>query len=322
MTPTIPKNNSTISGMQSNTEKYLWTTYLTFVFLSSLFGDTIVLITFKFSKAIRLNPVIIVFIQHLATCDLLLCITWVLPIMISVIVEDWLLGNVLAQVQAAITFTYTMSTLLVCFLTTSKLLLVKYPLKTGLWTAKGTHIFCSLFWLALATYSLQRGIREKDKIFFDYSTYEIDFLHSDGNKVLSLMKGSLYLLITAIIILTSALTLSVLLKSRRVARRASACVRWQGILTVVLTATVFCISSLPYFVFYTAEPLMVERRPVIKRAAEYLSMLSITSNFFIYNLTIPSFRSFLTDKIRRMLKMLNVSCDVKRDVEIDTVSRN
>ena len=302
MTLSIPKNNSTVYGMQNSTEEYLWTIYLTIVFLSTLFGDTIVLITSTFTRAIRLNPVIIVLIQHLATCDLLLSITWVLPIMISVMVEGWILGNLLAQFQAAITFTYPMSTLLVCFLTTFKLLLVKYPLKTGMWTAKGTHIFCSFFWLALATYSFVRVVKEKNNIYFDYSTYEIDFLHSDGNKTFSLIKGSLYLLISAVIILTSVLTLCVLRKSQRVARRASACVRWQGILTVVLTATVFCISSLPYFVYFIAEPLMIEAKPVVKRVVEYLSMFSIMSNFFIYNLTVPSFRRFLSDKICRMLR--------------------
>ena len=303
MTLSIPKNNSTVYGMQNTTEKYLWTIYLTIVFLSTLFGDAIILITSTFTKAIRLNPVIIVLIQHLATCDLLLSIiTWVLPIMVSVMVDDWILGNLLAHFQAAISFTYPMSTLLMCLLTTSKLLLVKYPLKTGIWTAKGTHIFCSIFWLALAIYSSVRVVREKNNIFFDYSTYEIDFIHSDGNKTSSLIKGSLYLLISAIIILTSALTLMILRKSQRVARRASACVRWQGILTVVLTATVFCISSLPYFVYFIAEPLMIETKPVLKRVVEYLSMFSIMSNFFIYNLTVPSFRRFLSDKICRLLK--------------------
>ena len=301
MTPSyIPKNNATSHGIQSNTEKWLWIVYLLIVFISSLLGDVIVLVSSIKYNAFKLNESIIALIQHIAVCDLTLSLAWVLPIGISVVAEDWIFGKRLAQMQEFIMFAYPTSTLLVCLLTTSKFMMVRYPLKTRAWTAKETHVVCGLGWLGFALYSLVNLIKHKDILIFDYSTYEIDYHVSSESTLLPLMRGSAYNIILAIIILFSILTLRLLLRARNVSRTASGSVRWQGILTVVLTATVFSVSSLPYFIYLIAEPLVSEPLPLLKRISEYLSMLNLMSNFYIYCMTVPSFRKFLRSKVLRI----------------------
>ena len=73
---------------------------------------------------------------------------------------------------------------------------------------------------------------------------------------------------------------------------------------MVLTGAVYCVSSLPYTVyriminmvhFEDENPFFIQ----FERISEYLTYLNIMSNFFIYSLTIPSFRRFLKSIISR-----------------------
>ena len=300
----LHKNNATIYGMQSDVEKWLWITYLITVSLSSLLGDIIILVASIRHDALRLNKVIIAIMQQIAVCDLTLCLAWVLPMVASTIAKDWILGDTFAQGQELINlFAYPMNNVLVCFLTTAKFLMVRYPMKTRIWTAKGAHIFCGVFWLALFFNAIAYWLEHKEDLIFDYTTYEIDFNVSysrDGATSTRLVVGSLQITIIAIIILTSVLTLRLLFKARDISRRGNGSVRWQGILTVSLTAAVFCISSLPSFLYFIAEPFVDEAEPLpgffhvqLKRISEYSYLVNVMSNFYIYSLTVPSFRRFL-----------------------------
>ena len=103
-------------------------------------------------------------------------------------------------------------------------------------------------------------------------------------------------------------TLSYLVNSRKAARRGRGQIRWQGLLTVSLTATVFCIATLPkglvllYDVFATNPNKIAVRYRIatfvsLHRITGFLSALNIPCNFYIYCLTVLSFRNFMKTKV-------------------------
>ena len=86
-------SNKTAYGIESDAIRYTWAGCYLFILISSLIGDTTILIASIKYKAFKLHRVIIVVIQHIAFCDLILSTTAVLPNMFSVISDKWVLGN-------------------------------------------------------------------------------------------------------------------------------------------------------------------------------------------------------------------------------------
>ena len=92
-------------------------------------------------------------------------------------------------------------------------------------------------------------------------------------------------------------TVLILVKAKSVA------LRWQGVLTVVLTVAVYLVSYMPTAVYSIAETYVPEAEPPgffhvqFYRAADFLLYLNVMSNFYIYCLTVRSFRDFLKQRV-------------------------
>jgi hypothetical protein len=81
--------------------------------------------------------------------------------------------------------------------------------------------------------------------------------------------------------------------------------KWQGVLTVVFTAVVYSIAFLPNTVYHIGEPFVgVESlksepfRVTFFRVAASVLTVNVIANFFIYCLTVNSFRAFLRVRIQ------------------------
>ena len=83
---------------QNEAERYSWAAYHLFVFLSSLFGDTLILVA-SFNDGIKVNKSILRIIQHIAVADLGFSIVHVLPTIISLLANSWVLGNTLCDTR-------------------------------------------------------------------------------------------------------------------------------------------------------------------------------------------------------------------------------
>ena len=59
-------SNYTQFGIKDEAERYTYAGWLTFTVISSLLGDTIILIASIKYKAFKLNKIVVVFIQHIA----------------------------------------------------------------------------------------------------------------------------------------------------------------------------------------------------------------------------------------------------------------
>ena len=290
-------------AIKNDTERYLWADWLAFVFLSSILGDSLILIASIKYKAFNLHKMIVTFIQHMAVCDLVQSVGSVAPGTLSTIYNT---GNPSRSIDYVRTFisyyTGTSSSVFISALTLGKLLLLKYPLRLGSLSKRHAHKLCAGIWVvSVYVPALQLAI-DKDDVTFDYRNYAGSYRYTSSSwKILMPVSALLFLIAPGFIVVVS--TLLILRKARKVVRRTQESLRWQGITTVVLTATVYVIAFLPYTIYLMAEPF-VEKDPnqpgmfhiEFFRVANGFIQFSILSNFFIYSLTVVSFRRFLVSK--------------------------
>ena len=109
------------------------------------------------------------------------------------------------------------------------------------------------------------------------------------------------------VLLSTGVILHHLFKARRVSYRSGGSMRWQGMVTVSATAVVFLVSTLPpvvtYFIFVADREHRTELLDesygmylFLNRVSYFLGYLNIMSNFYIYSVTVSSFRIFLKAK--------------------------
>ena len=112
----------------------------------------------------------------------------------------------------------------------------------------------------------------------------------------------IFLVVPNVIVIV--LTIMLLYKAKKAAKTHRRTLKWQGITTVGLTAFVHTLSFFPFIIYFTAEPF-VKKHPQnpgpffveYYRVTNGLVILHVLSNFFVYSLTVESFRSFLKTRL-------------------------
>ena len=92
-------DNKTVYGIKTDIPKYLWESFLYFVAISSLIGDTTILIATIKHKAMKLHKIIVAIIQHIAVCDLIVVLTNVLPNIITINTDKWVFGDLGCEIM-------------------------------------------------------------------------------------------------------------------------------------------------------------------------------------------------------------------------------
>ena len=144
---------------------------------------------------------------------------------------------------------------------------------------------CAKLWFCLSTYFSYRYSSSVWK-------YLLPFL-----ALLTLLGPNLTIIISTVLLLREA---------RRVVGRREENLRWQGIMTVLLTAAVYTLSFLPFTLYCLIEP-SVPKDPdkpgpfyiYYFRISGALVCVNVLANFFVYSLTVASFRTFLKKRIWR-----------------------
>ena len=288
--------------------------YQIIVLISSLVGDIIILSTTVNGNAFRLNVLLVVVIQHIAVNNLALCLAWVLPVTVNMISmvgwQHWVLkpsSSLSVLRHYSIFYFFSISIYLVSALVVIKLAILKRPLKTKNWQKKTLHLVCGSIWLLqiwvpLTSWALNNGSLVKDMAIYDCRKKPVES-RDEIDSWFYVFETTVTLLLPCVIVIVAAIpTLRVLFKGREVSKRAHGKLRWQGILTVILTAAVLCTSCLPYLIFFYIKHRQYLKDPKtladLYRVARYLPLLNIVSNFYIYCLTVVSFRKFLLSKLR------------------------
>ena len=300
----ITSSNISISGIHSDAERYTWAAFELFVLLSSLIGDTLILYASS-QNVFKLNTFIVIVIQNIAVCDLVFAVTAVLPGVTSLIANSWVLGDAVCYGRVYIGhYVYTVGMAFIAVLTTTKLLLLKYPVRCAQWTKKLGHRICSLIYIIPLIIPGALLIVDKNDIAFDYTTFNCEYRYQADvwKKILPILAVITLFIPNIVILATTIPTLKYLATAWKSARRARASFPLQGTLTVALTATIYSISTLPMFISYISEDFIKEDPPSLfqvrlNRIVNFMCTINIMSNFYIYTLTIKSFRAFLSSKI-------------------------
>ena len=292
-------------------ETIIWTVYHVVIALLSLFGDSIILVGTTKYKAIKLHRVIVVVIQHLAAADLMLTFSRVVPIIVSLIGGGWVMGNFLCSVNfgPAYVVTPTMC-MLTCLLVSSKLMIVQYPLRAGSWSRKRGHVICVAIWLSTFLLPTQIIFATEKSLYFDYIHYicmmDYNILNIPIwlNQFQRIVFGLLYL---TIILLIISISVILLYKANKAVVNRGGSLSWQGVLPVILTIGVFFVSYLPDSIISGLVNRNINISVTAQRAASFMEYINIVANFFVYTLTVRSFREFLAARFREMSQRVALS---------------
>ena len=131
-------NNKTLYAIRDDEERSLLILWNFIVVMSSLIGDSIILIATIKYKAIKLHKLVVIVMQHMAVCDLIQTVFRVFPITLALISDRWVVGELLCHVQESVSWVCgSVTMLLTCAMTTLKLITVKYPLRA--WPTRHTY---------------------------------------------------------------------------------------------------------------------------------------------------------------------------------------
>ena len=304
-------------GIQSESERNIWTFYFIFVLLSTLIGDTLILYASFHKDALKINPIIVAFMQHIAVSDLIQAVSTALPTMVALKTNSWTLGHPICSITTiVVNFVFFAEIYNLALLSLLKFFLLKYPNFLGCLTTLKIHLICIFFLIGSLFFSLFVAVanqleaknRVADSIYFDYRRYSCNYDYPKLYKIVGmpyrLGAVAISFIPCSIVIIATAPTVIYLIKASKTSRRVRGRVPWQGAITVVMTAIVFCLSNLPHFVYLVVidySPQADPREPFhvnFFRITYFMLFINTISNFYIYTLTIRSFRVFLFSQLQ------------------------
>ena len=172
--------------------------------------------------------------------------------------------------------------------------------------------------LSLALYSILGPVVElaKKGVYFSYIDYncEVDVsFHYTAGTVMNILDGLIGVLAIMITVVSSVMLVDV---ARKMTKRGPGQLQWQGLIIVLLTVAVYLIASLPGVIYFISMGFLTESQLeqskfwniYFYRFSIYMMFFNIISNFYIYTLTLTSFREFLRARVRFLLAPLLRCC--------------
>ena len=239
-------------------------------------------------------------IQHIAVSDLTLTFVTLIVTLVSILAEKWVFGLSLCLLIPYVGYYCSfVNVLLIAAMTTNKMLLLKYPLRFGNTFSKKAHIICGSCWAVALFVPVIFLLVDWDDVYFSYRSYQCALgFTADIWRYLGPTLSVVCMLAPTCLVVATSVQLMII--ACKVARNARQSMRWQGIITTILIAAVFCLSLLPYLLL---EILGISSGDSLRIAMSFLS-LNVVSNFYIYSLTVTSFRNFVLSKLQMFSRLL------------------
>ena len=299
-------DNYTLHGIPDQSTRNLLIAYRSLIALSSLIGDSLILIGSLRYNAIKLHKILTVFIRHLAVADLLYAVFTVLPGAVSLGADDWILGEILCYLNYFINdYCGILACLLSAALTLCKLLIIIYPLRAIHFSSKAANLAALCMWAYSAIFPVAAIAKEGGGVFFKYLIYNCDVSYTTWDHVeksIEEIAAALTVLVPTVVAVVSSIALIV--QAKRVANRLRG-LQWQGVLTIVMIIAAHLLLSSPLIVFFIASAFIPHSESNANlcnlfRYSCFILQFSVVINFYIYTLTLTSFREFLKSRIKKM----------------------
>ena len=300
-------SNYTLFGIKNEAERQTWAASLIFILICSVLGDTAIFVASIKYNAFKLHETIVVFIQHIAVCDLLYSLAGIFPRIVSMISDGWVFGTTLSYIVAhSVYIANSAGLVLICAMTSSKLWLLKYPLRSQHVSRKKGHVVCVFIWFLSLAVPCSAVLTDKDIVVWDYRFYMTSYAFNTTKwRLLEITMLAFNSIPNLIVIATSILLIKHLLKTRKVSRCSRGKVRWQGLVTVVAVACIYTASIFPVVICQVAQRYVHDVDNVLVhryllRATTTFVYLNVASNFFVYFFTVQSFRSCIISKLQNI----------------------
>ena len=296
-------SNKTEFALKSDAERYTWIVFHIFVALSSLIGDSLILIASIKYKAFKINRLILVTIKHIAISDISVVLFNVIPRIVALIINHSTFENVLCKIKACLSYyVYVVAVFQMCAMTTCKVATLQYPLRTNSLSSRDAHKGCIGIWLSVLSFPAFIAFDINSDAVFDYRMYMCDISFKGAiSKWLRPMATLVYSGIPNILVTAS--TIRLLMIARQSAVRQNRKVNLQGVITVILVAVVYHVSLLPYTIYSIAKSRVAVKTNFFHKEFYRVSvsflLFNTISNFFIYCVTIDSFRQFICRLVPR-----------------------
>lgn len=307
--------------ISSSTERDLWTIYLSAILLSSIVGDTLILIAARKPGTFKLSKTILVIMKYIAVLNLVRSTLVIFPKIVSIQKDRWVWGTPFGYFYwISDLCTFQASNSLLVLLAVSKVVVLKVLRLRAHWTVRRCHkACCGLFLFSLSLSGLI-GLAQRPKT-LDFSPihYALRSQYPITNSVYNL---TAYIIPMIILIICTALLGHCLLKSRASSLRAGSRFRWRGAVTVATTGLMHLVVTLSVVVMYVVvavkcwgttarcHEVVVENSRIL-RGISMSAHLNITCNFVVYCITMGSFRRFV---VMRMVRCCY--CDAGDDLSV------
>ena len=255
-------------------------------------------------------------IQHIAVSDLTLTFVTLIVNLVSILSEKWVFGfRLCLLITYADYYCNFVNVLLITVMTTNKTLLLKYPLKFGNTSSKKAHKICGSCWAVALFVPALFLLVDWDDVYFSYRSYQcaLGFTAAIWKYLGPTLWVVCMLTPTCLVVATS---IQLLIEARKIARNARQSMKWQGIITTILIAAVFCLSLVPYLLFRI---LNMSSGVSLRVVISFLS-LNVVSNFYIYSLTVTSFRNFLLSRLQFLVQLFSSTTDTGLLIQTFTLS--
>ena len=278
-------------------------TWLTFVGVVSLFGNSLVLVGSVKYGAIKLDSVTTTLIRHVAVADIGTVLTFY-PVAISFMSDKLYHGGKFCAARFYIGSTFQMFSLqLICALNASKLISVMRPLHSASWSKIRGHAIACMIWVITILLFIYLGISTKGRIIYQpqINTCLPDILQYNSVQM-SVFKSFIFLSTCCPVLITLLSTcwlLSIAYKMSR-SQPTEDSVKLQGVVTVVAIGALFSVSFAPWFCLLIINGSGLQNGTctgVTLRVFVSFLFLNNICNFIIYAASIKSFKSFVSFKL-------------------------
>ena len=216
-----------------------------------------------------------------------------------------MLGNLACEVLPyANISSVSAGSFLICAMTTFKMLSLKYPFKFARIPTKIAHTACLACWTVAAVAPILSQQLSEEITYFSYRSYQCDISSITPLQFLKPVLSIFFVVIPSFMVVAN--TSYILAKAIKTARTVRGDLKWQGTVATLFTALFYVLSPAPIIIYRLLEYTYISEDKMISYSFVHFYRIGVTfpfintiSNFYIYCLTITSFREFVFSVISR-----------------------